>query len=406
MRSTEVRAIGDLAGRTLAGAGTMVRDLHMAVADRAFTAVGPGGAPARVIHDGVAEALYGGVRTALGALRARRPGRPSRARPRRGAGAGAVVARQPRPRRPERLRRRRPGRRRQPAGAGHDAAPPRRRPAARSRRAGAARSPTPVRAWRSSCTASARPTRRGGCAPTRSGPATARACSATSATRRSSCATTPACTSPTTAARSPRCWRSCATRWPVAMRGDRHRRALDGRPGRAQRLPLRPGRGAPLDERVRHVFCLGSPHLGAPLEKGVNALGWALGRVPETRPLANAAQCAQRRDQGPALRVLRRGGLVRLRPRRAAHRPLPRRALPARRALLLRRPRRSASAPATRWARSSETCSCASRSASGAGRRRQIGFAIEDGHHVGGLTHFDLLNHPAVYDQIRAWIER
>ena len=38
---------------------------------------------------------------------------------------------------------------------------------------------------------------------------------------------------------------------------------------------------------MRHVFCLGSPHLGAPLEKGVNALGWALGRVPETRPLAN-----------------------------------------------------------------------------------------------------------------------
>ena len=42
----------------------------------------------------------------------------------------------------------------------------------------------------------------------------------------------------------------------------------------------------------------------------------------------------------------------------------------------------------------------------GAGRRRQIGFAIEDGHHVGGLTHFDLLNHPAVYDQIRAWVQR
>ena len=45
MRGTEMRAIGDLAGRTLAGAGTMVRDLHMAVAGRAFTAVGPGGAP-------------------------------------------------------------------------------------------------------------------------------------------------------------------------------------------------------------------------------------------------------------------------------------------------------------------------------------------------------------------------
>src|SRR3954470_2590642 len=78
MRSTEMRAIGELAGRTLAGAGTMVRDLHMAVAGRAFTAVGPGGAPARAVHDGVAEALHGGVRTALAAL------------PR---GAGSAVAR-------------------------------------------------------------------------------------------------------------------------------------------------------------------------------------------------------------------------------------------------------------------------------------------------------------------------
>ncbi len=45
-------------------------------------------------------------------------------------------------------------------------------------------------------------------------------------------------------------------------------------------------------------------------------------------------------------------------------------------------------------------------SASGEGRRRKVGFAIEDGHQLGGLTHFDLLNHPAVYDQIRAWVER
>jgi pimeloyl-ACP methyl ester carboxylesterase len=68
MRGTEMRAIGDLAGRTLAGAGTMVRDLHMAVAGRAFTAVGPGGAPVRLVHDGVVETLYGGVRAALEAL--------------------------------------------------------------------------------------------------------------------------------------------------------------------------------------------------------------------------------------------------------------------------------------------------------------------------------------------------
>lgn len=36
-------------------------------------------------------------------------------------------------------------------------------------------------------------------------------------------------------------------------------------------------------DAVRHVVCLGSPHLGADLEKGVNAASWALARLPETR---------------------------------------------------------------------------------------------------------------------------
>jgi hypothetical protein len=43
-------------------------------------------------------------------------------------------------------------------------------------------------------------------------------------------------------------------------------------------------------------------------------------------------------------------------------------------------------------------------SASGAGRRRRVPFA--EVRRLGGLTHFDLLNHPAVYDQIRAWLAR
>ncbi|MFN2616778.1 MAG: esterase/lipase family protein [Thermoleophilaceae bacterium] len=37
---------------------------------------------------------------------------------------------------------------------------------------------------------------------------------------------------------------------------------------------------------VRHVFCLGTPHLGAPLEQAANAAGWALARLPETQPFA------------------------------------------------------------------------------------------------------------------------
>lgn len=28
---------------------------------------------------------------------------------------------------------------------------------------------------------------------------------------------------------------------------------------------------------------------------------------------------------------------------------------------------------------------------------------LDKGRHIGGLTHFDLLAHPAVYDQVHAW---
>jgi len=36
--------------------------------------------------------------------------------------------------------------------------------------------------------------------------------------------------------------------------------------------------------QVRHVFYLGSPHLGAPLARAAGIAGWVLGRVPETAP--------------------------------------------------------------------------------------------------------------------------
>jgi hypothetical protein len=55
--------------------------------------------------------------------------------------------------------------------------------------------------------------------------------------------------------------------------------------------------GAPWVGRVRHVFYLGSPHLGAPLARAAGLAGWALGRVPETRPFATlAAGSASVRD--------------------------------------------------------------------------------------------------------------
>ena len=39
------------------------------------------------------------------------------------------------------------------------------------------------------------------------------------------------------------------------------------------------------------------------------------------------------------------------------------------------------------------------------GRRgERMRFAVDHYHHVGGATHFDLLNHPAIYEQIRTWL--
>jgi hypothetical protein len=45
-------------------------------------------------------------------------------------------------------------------------------------------------------------------------------------------------------------------------------------------------------------------------------------------------------------------------------------------------------------------------SASGKGRSRCVPFEVDNGCHLNGLTHFDLLNHPAVYEQLRTWITR
>jgi hypothetical protein len=157
---------------------------------------------------------------------------------------------------------------------------------------------------------------------------------------------------------------------------------------------------------VRHVFCLGSPHLGAPLEKAANVAGWALDRLPETRPLARIVN-----GRSAGIKDLRFGYLVdedwrnrdpdaRLENNRH-HIPFlqtanyyyvgatltadPRHPLGYLVGdLLVRFP-----------------------SASGHDARGQhIPFHIDNGHHAGGLTHFHVLNDPDIYGQIHAWLER
>lgn len=156
---------------------------------------------------------------------------------------------------------------------------------------------------------------------------------------------------------------------------------------------------------VRHVVCLGTPHLGAPMEKAANIAGAALSAVAETRPFA---ELLNRRSAG--MKDLRHGSLVdedwidrdpdafledtcREVPflDTAAHYFIgatvtsdPRH--PGGRLvgdLLVRFP-----------------------SASGQGHRRRIPFEVEHGRHLGGLHHIDLLHRRPVYEQLRAWLSR
>jgi len=154
---------------------------------------------------------------------------------------------------------------------------------------------------------------------------------------------------------------------------------------------------------LRHVFCLGTPHLGAPLEKAANVAGWALGRLPETRSLANAVN---RRSVG--IKDLRFGSCVEedwsdcdpdefLTDRCNEVPFVDHASYYFVGATLTRHPRHPVGMLVgdllVQFA-----------SASGRGRRRRIPFELENGRHVGGLNHFDLLNHPEVYEQIRSWI--
>jgi hypothetical protein len=155
--------------------------------------------------------------------------------------------------------------------------------------------------------------------------------------------------------------------------------------------------------RVRHVVSLGSPHMGAPLEQAVHYAGAALHAVPETRPLAGFLR---RRSAG--IRDLRQGSLVdedwegrdpdALRAAACRELPLLEGATHCFVAATLTR---SARHPVGRLLGDALVLEA---SASGRSRARRIPFRTEDGMHLGGAHHLALLNHPAVYERLRAWL--
>jgi pimeloyl-ACP methyl ester carboxylesterase len=157
--------------------------------------------------------------------------------------------------------------------------------------------------------------------------------------------------------------------------------------------------------KVRHVVCLGTPHLGAPLERAANVAGWALNRFPETRPFGDLFV----NGRSAGIKDLRFGNCVEedwcdcdpdefLRDRCREVPFLPSATYCFVGATVTARPEGIGGAVGDLLVHY--------RSASGNGRRRQIPFEVDNGRHIGGVHHLELLNHPAVYGQIRAWLER
>jgi pimeloyl-ACP methyl ester carboxylesterase len=154
---------------------------------------------------------------------------------------------------------------------------------------------------------------------------------------------------------------------------------------------------------VRHSVSLGTPHMGAPLEQAVHVLSAGLAALPETRPFANLLR---RRSGG--IRDLRRGSLVdedwrdrdpdALRAAACAEVPLLEGATHCFVSATITRSERH---PLGRLL--GDTLVLVP-SASGRSRTRRIPFDDEYGMHVGGATHFALLNHPGVYERLRDWL--
>jgi pimeloyl-ACP methyl ester carboxylesterase len=156
--------------------------------------------------------------------------------------------------------------------------------------------------------------------------------------------------------------------------------------------------------KVRHVFTLGSPHLGAPLEQAAHAASYVLGRLPETRALLATPlnlrsggikdlrygylvdECWQDQDCDAFLRNTSRDIPF----LRTAHHYFV--------CATLSRD------PGTMSARVIGDLLVLQASAWSHKRGQRLRFPVEHYSHFGRVNHFELLNHPAIYRQMRHWM--
>jgi hypothetical protein len=157
-------------------------------------------------------------------------------------------------------------------------------------------------------------------------------------------------------------------------------------------------------ERVRHVFSLGTPHKGAPLELGANAVCHAAARVPELTPFAMPIRVrsvgvkdlaygyvvdADWEGHDPDAFWTNTGTEVPFLDT-ATHYFVS--------ASLTREP----DAPVGRLL--GDLLVLRPSAWSQGDRSERLRFPVDQYAHVGGASHFDLLNHPAVYAQIHRWL--
>ena len=151
---------------------------------------------------------------------------------------------------------------------------------------------------------------------------------------------------------------------------------------------------------LAHVVGLGAPHLGAPLERFVARGTHRMSRLPETKPIAT---WLNKRSVG--IKDLRYGAILEadwagfdpdtcLDDRCTEATLLPGVHYAVVSATLSRKP--------TGWL--AHDLLVHPGSAHGIGPTRSIPFESERTLHVGGKTHFHLLNHPDVYAKLRAWL--
>src|SRR4051812_767443 len=403
MRADEVRDIGELGRLTLRGSTTRVAELHRGIADRAFGAVGPAAARVKVVHDAIAGLAYGGVRLALGAgarvagtvAALRADGRDLDADP-SGRFALAVL------------------------NGAHGDVVQREAPAlatAMAVRVDGAAVPPQTDALRA-----AFPGATGRLVVFLHGLTETEASWRYHGDRhrdygtllREDLGLTPVYVRYNTGLHVSDNGRSLdalldalVAAWPEPVQDV----VLIGHSmgGLVARSALhRAGGGTPEASRwtslVRDTVTLGTPHLGAPLERGVHRLTAFLARVPETRPLA--ALLALR---SAGIKDLRRGTLVEAdwsgrdldAAGAAAHTLVPL-SDGARHFVVLATLTRD---PAGRAADLLGDLLVPPRSACGdTGDDERLAFPPDHVQRIGGLNHLDLLNHPRVYEQIHRWL--